>query len=202
MDWKLPARGPRPHHPTERRTLSPRYPRVHLLSPRGPRPRLVEQRHAQWTSDRANPGPRCQSDCAPTPRRALPPVHVATSCIERRDAGVLPRVRVASGVDCCALSQCAFSRCPTARRAATTISKLISSVSCSTLCLGTASGLLRCPASAELLLCLCPRSGSGSPVPVPPEKQLLVLGAAPTRFQVPDTTGRTRRNVCTSIESP
>src|SRR5690349_12130620 len=34
-------------------------------------------------------------------------------------------------------------------------------------CLGTASGLLRRPAPAKLLLCLRPRSGSGPPVPVP-----------------------------------
>ena len=60
-------------------------------------------------------------------------------------------------------------------------------VSCPALCPGTASGLLRRPAPAKLLLCLRHRSGSGSPVPVPPEKQLLVLGAAPTRFRVPET---------------
>src|SRR5262249_41829608 len=75
------------------------------------------------------------------------------------------------------------------------------SVSCSALCLGTASGLSRRPAPAKLLLCLRHRSGSGSPVPVPPEKQLLVLGAAPTRFRVPETDGQNRRNVCTSTES-
>ena len=39
-----------------------------------------------------------------------------------------------------------------------------------------------------------PRAGS-------PEKQLLVLGAAPTRFRVPETDGQNRRNVCTSTES-
>src|SRR6185369_10366214 len=74
-------------------------------------------------------------------------------------------------------------------------------VSCPALCPGTASGLLRRPSPAKLLLCLRHRSGSGSPVPVPPEKQLLVLGAAPTRFRVPETEGQKRRNVCTSIES-
>src|SRR5689334_8376803 len=73
-------------------------------------------------------------------------------------------------------------------------------VSCATLCLGTASGLLRRPAPAKPLLCLRPRSGSGSPVPVPPEKPLLVLGAAPTRFRVPETDGQNRRNECTSTE--
>jgi hypothetical protein len=36
----------------------------------------------------------------------------------------------------------------------------------------------------------------------PPRKQLLVLGAAPTRFPVPDTNGQNRRNVCTSTELP
>src|SRR4051794_9018972 len=61
-------------------------------------------------------------------------------------------------------------------------------------------GLLRRPAPAKPLLCLRPRSGSGSPVPVPPEKPLLVLGAAPTRFRVPETDGQNRRNECTSTE--
>jgi hypothetical protein len=65
------------------------------------------------------------------------------------------------------------------------------SVPCSTLRLGTASGLLRRPALAKLLLYLWHRSGSGSPLSGPPEKQLLVLGAAPTRFRVPETKGRT-----------
>jgi single-strand DNA-binding protein len=59
-------------------------------------------------------------------------------------------------------------------------------------CLGTASGLLRRPAPAKLLLCLWPRSGSGSPGPVPPEKQLLLLGAAPTRLRVPETDGQNK----------
>jgi hypothetical protein len=35
----------------------------------------------------------------------------------------------------------------------------------------------------------------------PPRKQLLVLGAAATRFRVPETEGQKRINVCTSIES-
>ena len=59
-------------------------------------------------------------------------------------------------------------------------------------CLGTASGLLRRPASAKLLLLLAHLSGSGSPVSVPPEKQLLVWGAAPTRFPVPETNGQNK----------
>ena len=41
----------------------------------------------------------------------------------------------------------------------------------------------------------------GPPSRSPPEKQLLALGAAPTRFRVPETNGQNRRNVCTSTES-
>ena len=63
-------------------------------------------------------------------------------------------------------------------------------------------GAFAAPGVCEASALLSHPSGSGSPVPVPPEKQLLVLGAAPPRFRVPETTGRTRRNVCTSIESP
>src|SRR5260370_37693698 len=58
------------------------------------------------------------------------------------------------------------------------------------------------PGTCEASALLSHRSGSGSPVPVPPEKQLLALGAAPTRFRVPETNGQNRRNVCTSTESP
>src|SRR5262245_58142823 len=79
MDWKLPPRDPRPHHPGERRTPPPRHPRVRLLSPGRPRPRLLEQRHAQWTSDRAKASGRCQTYDAATPRRPTPSVHVAAS---------------------------------------------------------------------------------------------------------------------------
>ena len=157
------------------------------------------------TSDRAKANRRCQSDCAATPRRSPPSVHVATSCVDGAgDAGLPPTVRVMSGVDSDDGARRArrFSRCPAAFGGCDQPCRdCFRSVSCSTLCLGTASGLLRRPAPAKPLLCLRHRSGSGSPVPVPPEKQLLVLGAAPTRFRVPETDGQNRRNVCTSTES-
>jgi hypothetical protein len=63
--------------------------------------------------------------------------------------------------------------------------------------LGTASGLLRRPASAKLLLCSRTLSVLAPPFRSP-RKQLLVWGAAPTRFPVPETNGQNRRNVCTS----
>ena len=63
-------------------------------------------------------------------------------------------------------------------------------------------GAFAAPGVCEASALLSHPSGSGSPVPVPPEKQLLVLGAAPTRFRVPETNGQNRRNVCTSTESP
>ena len=57
------------------------------------------------------------------------------------------------------------------------------------------SALLRglCGARRLRSFCLLPHpSGSGSPVPVPPEKQLLDLGTAPTRFRVPETNGQNK----------
>jgi hypothetical protein len=66
------------------------------------------------------------------------------------------------------------------------------------------SALLRglCGARRLRSFCFAPHpSGSGSPVPVPPEKQLLDLGAAPTRSPLPETSGQNKENVCTSIES-
>src|SRR5512133_2324869 len=60
---------------------------------------------------------------------------------------------------------------------AQTMSKLFPLRSCSTLCLGTASGLLRRPATAKPLLCLRPRPGSGSPGSGPPRKAASGLGS-------------------------
>ena len=74
-------------------------------------------------------------------------------------------------------------------------------VPCSTLPSRHCFGAFAAPGACEASALLSHRSGSGSPVPVPPEKQLLVLGAAPTRFRVPETEGQKRRNVCTSTES-
>src|SRR5262249_972031 len=116
---------------------------------------------------------------------------------------VLPRLRLRSGVDSGVYLPPARFMLPCSLADRDERSRnCFRSVSCSTLCLGTASGLLRRPAPAKLLLGLRPRAASASPVPVPPEKQLLVLGAAPTRFRVPETDGQNRRNVCTSTESP
>src|SRR5690242_4265622 len=67
------------------------------------------------------------------------------------------------------------------------------------------SALLRGSCGARRLRSLCFAFG---PVPVlaPPCRSLqksrfLVLGAAPTRFRVPETDGHNRRNECTSTES-
>jgi single-strand DNA-binding protein len=48
-------------------------------------------------------------------------------------------------------------------------------------------GAFAAPGVREASALLPHPSGSGSPGPVPPEKQLLVWGAAPTRFRVPET---------------
>jgi len=53
-------------------------------------------------------------------------------------------------------------------------------------------GAIAAPGICEASALLSHPSGSGSPVPVPPEKQLLVLGAAPTRFRVPETNGQNK----------
>src|SRR5262245_614582 len=59
------------------------------------------------------------------------------------------------------------------------------------------SALRRGSCGARRLRSFCFASGTvpvlASPVPVPPEMQLLVLEAAPTRFQVPETDGQNRR---------
>src|SRR5260370_35087197 len=57
-------------------------------------------------------------------------------------------------------------------------------------------GASAAPGVYEASALLSHPSGSDSPVPVPPENQLLVWGAAPTRFRVPETNGQNRRNVC------
>jgi single-strand DNA-binding protein len=53
-------------------------------------------------------------------------------------------------------------------------------------------GAFAAPGVGEASALLSHRSGSGSPVSVPPEKQLLVWGAAPTRFPVPETNGQNK----------
>ena len=67
--------------------------------------------------------------------------------------------------------------------------------------LGTASGLLRRPASAQLLL--CSRTLPVLAPPPSPQKSSFLSGEPrPLAFGCPRQTGGTRRNVCTSIESP
>jgi len=72
-----------------RRTPSPSDPRLRVLSPRGSHSRLVEQRHAQSTRDRAKANDGCRSDFLAAPGRPPPSLHVATSGIETV-AGMLP----------------------------------------------------------------------------------------------------------------
>src|SRR5215467_792087 len=67
------------------------------------------------------------------------------------------------------------------------------------------SALLRGSCGAPRLRSLCFAFGPvpvlAPPVPVPPEKQLLVLGAAPTRFRVPETDGHYFINIWTPPKS-
>ena len=69
-------------------------------------------------------------------------------------------------------------------------------------CPGTASGLLRRPASAKLLLCSRTVPVLAPPFRSPQKSSFLPGEPRPLAFRVPETNGQNRRNVCTSIESP
>jgi hypothetical protein len=67
LDQKMPMRDPRPDYPVNREYPAPFDPRLGALLPRGRRSRLVEQRHAEPTSNRAQANHACYADLAATP---------------------------------------------------------------------------------------------------------------------------------------